>query len=440
VGDVFSNPASAPAAVWDGYVFRGVVTLLSAHGGTGKSYIALMLAVSTVLGRPLFGVDVTRCKALFVSLEDDANVVRHRLAQICRTWLINPLELEGLLHIADGTEQPELFSAETRGAGRTTETHAELSELVQREGFGLVVVDNASDAYGGDEIQRRQVRAFMRSLVEVARQVNCAVLLLAHVDKNTSRSKPEGGEGYSGSTAWHNSARSRLFLTRNPNGTLKLEQQKRNLAHGVREELVLHWPEGGVPQLLDGTGRSDADEILLRQQEKRDEALALVMLNLLAEFESEGQYASTATTARNNVHALLRPDPRFQRLKITTDATKRVVMQCKRSKWLEPLEYRTGDRKWRQRWTVTADGRAAAGLPPLPEPPIAPTASTSDECAQSAPDAGQGAPSAPTCAGGVGDGARTNVSTQKRPCRPAAVATKAKNSRAVVNTKKAGKP
>ena len=74
---------------------------------------------------------------------------------------------------------------------------------MQRGGVGLVVVDNASDAYGGDEIQRRQVRAFMRSLAKVVRPTNGAVLLLAHVDKTTSRSKKaDGGEGYSGSTAW----------------------------------------------------------------------------------------------------------------------------------------------------------------------------------------------------------------------------------------------
>jgi hypothetical protein len=34
---------------------------------------------------------------------------------------------------------------------------------------------------------------------------------------------------YSGSTAWHNSARSRLFMVRNKDGTLTLDHQKNNL-------------------------------------------------------------------------------------------------------------------------------------------------------------------------------------------------------------------
>jgi hypothetical protein len=169
VFDCITNPAPPPGFVWDGYLPRGNVALFGAHGGTGKSTIALMLAVCAVLGRPLFGVDTDACPVLFVSLEDGSNVVRHRLAGICRAWCIDPIELHGKLHIVDGTECPELFAAETRGAGEITASYFELRKIVLSENIGLVLVDNASDAFGGDEIQRRQVRAFMRSLNEVAR-------------------------------------------------------------------------------------------------------------------------------------------------------------------------------------------------------------------------------------------------------------------------------
>ncbi|MBK6294572.1 MAG: AAA family ATPase [Rhodoferax sp.] len=111
VFDVLTNPAPPPAFVWDGYLPRGVVALMGAHGGTGKSTIALMLGVCAALGRPLFGVDTEPCKTVFVSLEDGANIVRHRLASICRAWGIDPLALHDRLHIVDGTEHPELFAA-----------------------------------------------------------------------------------------------------------------------------------------------------------------------------------------------------------------------------------------------------------------------------------------------------------------------------------------
>ncbi len=394
VFDVLTNPAPPPAFVWDGYLPRGVVALMGAHGGTGKSTIALMLGVCVALGSPLFGVDTEPCKVVFVSLEDGANIVRHRLAGICRAWGVNPLALHDRLHIVDGTEHPELFAAETRGAGDTTPTYRELRKLVLSEGVGLVVVDNASDAFGGDEIQRRQVRAFMRALAEVARLTDCAVMLLAHVDKNTSRNKKaEGGEGYSGSTAWHNSARSRLFLTRGDGGLLTLEHQKSNLGR-MREPLKLEWLDGGLPQLV-AEGVLDCS----RQQGRADDNRAAALLRLIAEFESRGQYCSPVATARNNVHAMLRSEPEFQKLKLNSDSTKRIVNQCQRAKWLEPVDYRTPDRKSRQCWTLTTEGRAFAGL----SAPSAPSALSCHESAQSA----KGAPSAPSCVGGVGESAHT---------------------------------
>jgi len=392
VFDVMSNPSEPPRFVWDGYLPRGNVALLGAHGGTGKSTIALMLAVCAVLGRPMFGVDTEACPVLFVSLEDCSNVVRHRLASICKAWLIDPEQLRDRLHIVDGTEHPELFTAETRGAGEKTASYFELRKIVQSENIGLVMVDNASDAFGGDEIQRRQVRAFMRTLAEVARLTDSAVMLLAHVDKNTSRNKrAEGGEGYSGSTAWHNSARSRLFLTRGDDGLLTLEHQKSNLGK-KREPLTLNWLEGGFPQLIESGGFDGS-----RQQGRADDDRAAALLRLIAEFESRGQYCSPLPQARNNVYAMLRSEPQFQALKLNSDSTKRILNQCQRAKWLEPLDYRSIDRKPRQRWTVTPDGRDFAGLP-------APTAPTYHESAQGY----EGAPTAPTYTGGVGDRARTN--------------------------------
>jgi len=402
VGDVISNPSEKPAFVWKGYLPRGVVTLMAAHGGTGKSTIALMLAICAALGRTLFGVDTQQCKVLFVSLEDGTAIVRDRLAHICQTWFIDPEQLRDSLHIVDGTEHPELFAAENRGAGETT---SELRLLVQAEGTGLVIVDNASDAFGGDEIQRRQVRAFMRALGEVAKLTKCAVMLLAHVDKTTSRnSTPAGGEGYSGSTAWHNSARSRLFLTRDKNGLLTLEHQKSNFGK-MCEPIALAWPAGGLPQLVgDGAG-VDMDELLGNVQGRADDDHAVAILHLIAEFESRKQYCSPAITSPNRVHSVLKSEPSFQKMKLRSEDTKRIVTRCQRAKWIEQIEYRSVDRKLHERWTVTAEGRLFAGLP-APTAPTAPTIEdgTSQNMAQAS------APTAPTGVGGVGEGAHTDVS------------------------------
>lgn len=360
VGDVLTHPSTPPAFIWDGYLPRGEAALFGAHGGTGKSTIALMLGVCAALGRPLFGIGTIPCKVVFASLEDGAGIVRHRLAGICRGWSIDPLQLQGRLHIVDGTEHPELFSAETRGSGETTASYTELCKLVQSEGADLVLIDNASDAFGGDEIQRRQVRAFMRTLKMMARLTDCAVLLLAHVDKSTSRNRTAaGGEAYSGSTAWHNSARSRLFLTRAEDDTLTLEHQKSNFGK-LCEPLTLQWLDGGLPQLVAADSGNAFGEAM--QQGRADDERAAALLRLIAEFESREQYCSPVATARNNVFATLNSEPAFKKLDLNKESTKRIVNQCQRAKWIEPTGYQKIDRKRGERWTLTAAGRTVAGL------------------------------------------------------------------------------
>jgi len=354
VTDVWTNPSPAPAFAWDGYCPLSEVTLFAANGGTGKSVIGLMLAVSAALGRPLFDVPTRHCRVLFASLEDGADLVRHRVANICRAWGIDPLALADRLVIVDGTEHPELFSVDTRGAGDATPSYGELCRLAA--GAGLVVVDNASDAFGGDEIKRREVRAFVRVLKHIAKAQACAVVLLAHVNATTARArKPTDDEGYSGSTAWNNSVRSRLFLSRDEMGLLTLAHQKANLSKR-REPITLQWLDDGLPQLVQGGGFDD-DGFSSRQQGRADDDAAAALLRLLAEFEGRGQYCHTGATSRSNPYAILRSEPGFQKLKLDSNSTKRVITQCQRAKWIEPLDYRTLDRKLHQRWTLTTLGR-----------------------------------------------------------------------------------
>lgn len=383
VADVLTAPSPPPRFVWHGYLPRGVVSMLGAHGGTGKSYISLMLAVAVATGRPLFGVDTERERVVFVSLEDAGHVVRHRLAHICREWSIAPEELTNL-QILDGTDNPELFATNGgRDAGTTTRSYAELCAVAK--GAGLVIVDNASDAYGGDEIQRRQVRAFIRSLGWIARDNDSAVLLLAHVDKNTSRAgKADGGEGYSGSTAWHNSVRSRLFMTRDAQGGLKLEHQKIN--HGkLREPVHLFWPTDGLPQVdLPPTGvvAHIADRVHTQ-----------ALLKLIAEFTERGEYVGTATTSRTHAAKLLAGESTYPKGLKPAEVFD-LLRRAERAGYLARVEYRGADRKARERWEVTRQGRAHAGLPPAAtaataatvqfEEVTAPTAVECGDCGDSA--------------------------------------------------------
>jgi RecA-family ATPase len=69
-------------------------------------------------------------------------------------------------------------------------------------------IDTLADVFGGDEINRRQVRQFVTMLRKLAIVANGSVVLLSH----PSQSGIASGSGLSGSTAWHNSARGRFYM------------------------------------------------------------------------------------------------------------------------------------------------------------------------------------------------------------------------------------
>src|SRR4030095_10533721 len=70
------------------------------------------------------------------------------------------------------------------------------------------IVDALADAFAGDENNRGQARQFVSLLKRPAREFDCAFLALAH----PSLTGITNGTGASGSTAWGNSVRSRMFF------------------------------------------------------------------------------------------------------------------------------------------------------------------------------------------------------------------------------------
>jgi putative DNA primase/helicase len=390
----------APNFLWDGYLPRGDVTLLSAHGGTGKSYLALMLVICNALGIPLFGKPVQQGNALFFSGEDPASLLRYRLKFIARAMGVSLAELVGKVHIIDATAgEPVLFHGINTKAGRstaTTPTYSGLTEFVEANAIDLVVIDNASDVYDGNEIARAEVRRFIRALRRFGE--HRAVLLLAHVDKTTARGLTGGGDAYSGSTAWHNSVRSRLFLSREKdNGPLTLEHQKGNHGAKLQPPLRLVWPEGGV-MVMDAPVNGFVQHIADGNHTK-------ALLKLIHEYSGRGEYISTSTNSRANAAKLFAGEASYPRGLKPAEAFG-LLRDAERAGLIERQAYRTADRKPHERWALTAGGCELIGVGPAPSAPSAPSAEVGTPTAVGAGTA----PSAPSAsARGVGVSARTKA-------------------------------
>ena len=225
---------------------RGAVSLLGAHGESGKSFLGLVLAAHVACGKNWGGLNVNPGRALFLSMEDDAGILLHRLQNIALECGLDYGALKRNLTVIDASDVPPLAQECTVDGGRTLKiTPAGHRFIAMAKGYDLVLIDNASDAFAGNEIARDQVRAFIKQLGKVAKENKGALLLLVHVNREAVKNGA-GGQSYSGSTGWHNSARSRLALVIQGE-SVSLVHEKSNYGPRLEQPIPIMRSPAGVP-------------------------------------------------------------------------------------------------------------------------------------------------------------------------------------------------
>ncbi len=349
-----------PRYVLSGVCPRGVVTLLGAHGGSGKSLLALTLAAHVAAGRAFGDIDACPGRALFVSLEDAGDVVLHRLRRITEAFGLSVRAVTEGLTILDGTDADAALATEyaldgVRRIGPTAAMHALVDAAA---GHDLIVIDNASDAFDGSENDRRQVRAFMRSLAAIAKANDAGLILLAHIDKTAARFGSNANT-YSGSTAWHNSARSRVAMLSDEAG-VELVHEKANFGR-ARGRLRLTWTDTGVlVPAADGADLSAA-------QAESDRADALAVLAAMTEAIRKGETVRTGRTGSHTTRHVLEafPDALPKAMRGGSKAAKerfwRAVDTCQRLEWIEREAYTDGNRNTRERFALTPAAASVLG-------------------------------------------------------------------------------
>ena len=348
IADVEENPPPTVEFLIEGILPIGVVTMLSGHGGTSKSILSLQVAVCLAMGLPFLGMETRRVKVLVYSAEDGSHIVRYRIANICKRWGIDPKELALHLTVLDASEvDPILFTEKRENsvvAGVPTAAMQNLIDTVGKTGARAVIIDNSSDVYGADEIKRVQVRAFIRMLGKLAKNANAAVLLLAHVDKQAAQGKST--EGYSGSTAWNNSVRSRLYIQDDKAGGLLIDHQKSN--YGKRIDPIKVVFDRGVVVLAEEKPENPADRAAF---DAVHEIRLTALLGMLDEFYCRGEWIATAQTSPANAYKMLHQEKNFPPGWSRPDLCA-ALRGLERAKRIEKETYKA-DSKDRSRWRVT---------------------------------------------------------------------------------------
>jgi RecA-family ATPase len=294
-------------------IIRRAVTLLSGEGGIGKSILTLQLSCAHVLARDWFGSLPEPGPAFYLDAEDDERELHFRLEAIRDHLGVTFADLkDGGLHLVPLAGKDALLGVPDRaGIVQPTPLFEELLLAATNIKPVLIVLNSAADLFAGNENNRSEVRQFVGLLRRLAIASGAAVLLTSH----PSLTGLSTDSGLSGSTAWNNSVRSRLFFKASEadgevgRDARELEVKKNN--YGPTGEVVrMVWRSGlFVPVSAPSTMERAAAE---RKVED-------LFMGLLARFSHEGRKVSDKT-GTNYAPAKFEAEPEAKAVKCNKQA------------------------------------------------------------------------------------------------------------------------
>lgn len=351
-----------PKSIMEGLPI-GYATGTFGHGGAGKSQIELLRAVCVAAGVAFCGIEVERRVVTVLSCEDRADVLHWRLSRICKHLGVDLASLRGWLHILDLVGHDALlYSSDPRSGGDAfTAAYGMLATHMRESGSDVLVIDGISDTYGSNENARGPVKRFINGLLSLISPERGALLLIGHVNKMTAT----GGattEGYSGSTSWHNSCRSRWYLYPETeqddggkrSGKLILELQKSN--HGeVGAQIEFAWDDDAHLFIGRQIGTSRFDQLHQQREERR------AILQAFADCSAAAVIVPAALTGQRTAYHVLSIQPRFPDTltggaKPKTRRFWRHIEELRQMRAIEESDYRRKNRHAAAQLIITAEG------------------------------------------------------------------------------------
>ena len=249
-----------PSRLWlvDGAIPIGNVTMLGGDGGLGKSLLAQQLLTCTAISKPWLGLPTQACRAIGVFCEDDRDELHIRQAAINEHYGCQFSDLSDVEWIPRVGEDNIMVSFEGTGRGRRQPFYRQICQRVSEFKPRLVTLDSLHDLFSGDENIRTAARQFIGALRTMILSVDGAVLLLSH----PSLSGMASGTGAAGSTAWNNTVRSRLYLTRRgaiwPKAMSEFLKTMKSNYGPAGGEIPLIWRNGVFVRPHDNAGASNS--------------------------------------------------------------------------------------------------------------------------------------------------------------------------------------
>lgn len=287
------------------------VTILNGDGGVGKSLLELQFAACGALQCETLGMRPLPGRVMYIGAEDAADEFHRRLADIVYAHHRQLSDLTDFMLLPLADADALLAVPDKAGIMQPTPLWNSIVEAARDFLPKLIALDTAADLFGGDEIKRAQVRQFIAMLRKLAMEIDAAIVLLAHPSVQGMTS----GTGSSGSTAWSNSVRSRLYLT--SDGDIRtLKTMKANYGK-TGTEIRMRWSEGVF--ILDDGKPSEGAALVASNADR-------VFLTLLSLFNRTNQNVSDVTGTNYAPAKMAKhPDAKGVSKKALADAMQRLL-------------------------------------------------------------------------------------------------------------------
>ncbi len=191
---------------WQDFMPDGQAALLTGAGAAGKSLATQQMATCIALGLPFLGIPTRQAPALYITCEDDMGELHRRQQSICESLGVSLASLSGRLFLRSlqGEIANELATFNSDGEMTIAPRYREIEQACLAHGIRHVTLDNTAHTFAGNENDRHQVAGFINLNNRLAANIGGSVLMVGHPNK--------AGDSYSGSTAWENQVRSRIYL------------------------------------------------------------------------------------------------------------------------------------------------------------------------------------------------------------------------------------
>ena len=187
-------------------------SMLLATGASGKSALAITMALALVTGRyDLLQMRVDRpCKVVIVNGEDGTEELARRIRAACIHFQIDLADIAGRLFPIGARQIHGLTfnRAVPGGVVADEEGLARLDEIVRQCGADVVILDPLGSFMPGGMNDGASASAVAGRLTEMCVKANCAMLLVHHVSKAAMREGDNDPTAALGSAMWANHARS----------------------------------------------------------------------------------------------------------------------------------------------------------------------------------------------------------------------------------------